>query len=80
LVRANVQPSDRYVQALAGTTKYRLEAGRSQHFANLYLAGDWTYNGLNVGCVEAAVMSGMLAANDILGRPHDDGVVGYFGR
>lgn len=80
VVRANVQPSDRYVQALAGTTKYRLEAGRSQHFTNLYLAGDWTYNGLNVGCVEATVMSGMLAANDLLGRPHDDGVVGYFGR
>ena len=25
--------------------------------------GDWTDNGLNVGCVEAAVMSGLLAAN-----------------
>jgi len=23
---------------------------------NLYLAGDWTLNGLNAGCVEAAVM------------------------
>jgi uncharacterized protein with NAD-binding domain and iron-sulfur cluster len=80
LIRANVQPSERYVQALAGTTQYRLDAGRSKHFANLYLAGDWTFNGLNVGCVEATVMSGMLAANDILGRLHEDGLIGYFGR
>ena len=80
LVRANFQPSDRYVQALAGSTQFRLEAGRSASFANLSLAGDWTYNGLNVGCVEAAVMSGLLAANDLLGRPHADAVVCYFGR
>jgi uncharacterized protein with NAD-binding domain and iron-sulfur cluster len=80
LVRANFQPSDRYVQALAGSTKFRLDAGRSPRFANLSLAGDWTYNGLNVGCVEAAVMSGLLAANRLLGRPHAHAVVAYFGR
>lgn len=80
LVRANFQPSDRYVQALTGTTKFRLDAGRSPRFDNLSLAGDWTYNGLNVGCVEAAVMSGLLAANDLLGRPHADHVVCWFGR
>lgn len=80
VVRANFQPSDRYVQALAGTTKFRLDAGRSVRFDNLSLAGDWTYNGLNVGCVEAAVMSGLLAANDLLGRPHADQVVCWFGR
>jgi uncharacterized protein with NAD-binding domain and iron-sulfur cluster len=78
-IRANVEPSDRYVQALSGTTRFRLPAGRSQHFVNLYLAGDWTFNGLNVGCVEATVMSGMLAANDLLGEPHAKGVIGYFG-
>jgi hypothetical protein len=32
---------------------------------NLYLAGDWTLNGLNAGCVEAAVMSSMQAARAI---------------
>ncbi len=80
VVRANFQPSDRYVQALAGSTRFRLDAGRSPRFANLSLAGDWTYNGLNVGCVEAAVMSGLLAANDLLGRPHADAVVAYFDR
>jgi uncharacterized protein with NAD-binding domain and iron-sulfur cluster len=77
-VRANVEPPERYVQALAGTTRFRLEAGRSAHWRNLYLAGDWTHNGLDVGCVEATVMSGMLAANDLLGRPHSLGVVAYF--
>ena len=80
VVRANFQPSDRYVQALAGSTKFRLDAGRSAGFDNLSLAGDWTYNGLNVGCVEAAAMSGLLAANGLLGRPHADAVVCYFGR
>lgn len=80
VVRVNFQPSDRYVQALAGSTRFWLEAGRSPRFAKLSLAGDWTCNGLNVGCVEAAVMSGLLAANDLLGRPHADAVVGYFGR
>lgn len=80
VIRANVQPSDRYVQALAGTTRYRLDAGRSTHFNNLYLAGDWTFNGLNVGCVEATVMSGMLASNDLLGRHHALELIGYQGR
>jgi uncharacterized protein with NAD-binding domain and iron-sulfur cluster len=32
------------------------------------LAGDWTDNGLNAGCIEAAVVSGLQAANAILGR------------
>lgn len=28
---------------------------------NLILAGDWTYNGFTLGCVEASFKSGMLA-------------------
>lgn len=80
VVRANFQASDRYVQALADSTRFRLEASRSPRYAKLSLAGDWTYNGLNFGCAEAAVMSGLLAANDLLGQPHADAVVCYFGR
>ena len=38
--RANIDPSERYVLSLAGSTKYRLKAGESG-FDNLYLAGDW---------------------------------------
>jgi uncharacterized protein with NAD-binding domain and iron-sulfur cluster len=76
-VRANVQPSDRYVQAPARSTRSRLEAGDSK-FSGLVLAGDWTYTGLNVGCVEAAVMSGRLASNALCGLPLKSAISGYF--
>lgn len=76
-IRANVQPSDRYVQAPARTTRARLEAGDSR-FSGLVLAGDWTYTGLNVGCVEAAVMSGRLASNAICALPRKTDIAGYF--
>jgi uncharacterized protein with NAD-binding domain and iron-sulfur cluster len=59
--RANTNPSDRYVQSLPGTARYRLGADETG-FQNLIFAGDWTQCGLNSGCVEAAVMSGLLAA------------------
>ncbi len=71
--RANVDPSERYVRSAKGSTKYRLPAARSG-FANLFLAGDWTDNGINAGCVEAAVISGKQAAAGILKRP--SGAVG----
>ena len=74
-VRANIDPSERYVLAVEGSTKYRLIANQSG-FANLVLAGDWTDNGLNAGCVEAAVISGLLAANAVLGRPLQEGIIG----
>jgi uncharacterized protein with NAD-binding domain and iron-sulfur cluster len=57
----------------AESAKYRLAADQSG-FANLVLAGDWILNGYNAGCVEAAVWSGMQAANTILGKPLNDGV------
>jgi hypothetical protein len=66
--RANVEPTDRYVVSLRGSTKHRLPAGKSG-FTNLFLAGDWTLNGLNYGCVEAATMSGMQASRAICGYP-----------
>ena len=59
--RANRDLSDRYVQSLPGTNRYRL-APSDSGFANLVLAGDWTDTGLNAGCVEAATLSGVLAA------------------
>ncbi len=62
--RANVNPADRYVQSLPGTTRYRLKANESG-FANLYLAGDWIRTGLNIGCIESAVMGGLQAAQAI---------------
>lgn len=68
--RVNIDPSERYVLSVAGSTKFRLAPGASG-FANLYLAGDWTHNGLNVGCVESAALSGVEASRAISGFPAD---------
>jgi len=67
--RANVDPDQRYVLTLPGTNQYRLRSDQSG-FANLYLAGDWTRTPFNAGCVEAAVISGLMASRAICGRPH----------
>jgi uncharacterized protein with NAD-binding domain and iron-sulfur cluster len=75
--RANVDPSDRYVQSLPGTDHLRLRSHDSG-FANMVLAGDWTDNGLNAGCIEAAVLSGLKAGNAVLGRDPKDGVIGVY--
>jgi uncharacterized protein with NAD-binding domain and iron-sulfur cluster len=66
--RANIDPSERYVLSLPGTSAYRLDPAKSG-FENLVLAGDWTFNFLNVGCVEAAVISGRLASRALCGFP-----------
>ncbi len=63
----NIDPSDRYVQSVPGSDKHRLRPDESG-YDNLVLAGDWTDCGLNAGCIEAAVMSGLIAANALLGR------------
>ena len=73
---ANVDPSDRYVQSLPGTGRFRLRSDESG-YDNLFLAGDWTDSGLNAGCIEAAVLSGLQAANAVLGRARRHRVVGY---
>ena len=67
LYLANVDPSDRYVQCAPGTDAYRLRADESG-YDNMVLAGDWTDHGLNAGCIEAATLSGLQAANAVLGR------------
>ncbi len=64
-VRLNSSPSERYVLSPSSLVKYRLRADESG-YDNLVLAGDWTKNDLDVGCVEAAVMSGLDAANVIV--------------
>ncbi len=74
---ANVDLSDRYVQSLPGTDRFRLRSDESG-YDNLYLAGDWTDSGLNAGCIEAAVLSGLQAANAVRKRPRDHRIAGYF--
>jgi uncharacterized protein with NAD-binding domain and iron-sulfur cluster len=74
--RANVASWERYVLTPAGSVEHRLRADRSG-FENLVLAGDWTDTGINGGCVEAAVMSGLRAARSLSGDtttiPGEDG-------
>lgn len=67
-VKANVNPSDRYVRTAVGSSKHRLKTDESG-YPNLLLTGDWIDNGYNMGCLESAVMAGMLCSNAISGRP-----------
>jgi uncharacterized protein with NAD-binding domain and iron-sulfur cluster len=74
--RANVQPTERYVLTVAGSSRYRLPAHSDEEFTNLYLAGDWIHTHLNYGCVESAVMGGLLAANSLCGYPKRRNIFG----
>lgn len=73
---ANVNPSDRYVLALPGSLKHRISP-LDNSYDNLTIAGDWTDCGFNEGCVEAAVMSGRLAAHAISQSPPLEDIIGY---
>ncbi len=75
--RANVDPSERYVLSLPGSDKYRLRTDASG-YENLVLAGDWIDCGLNAGCLEAAVMSGLQAANVLTGNAITHRIAGYY--
>jgi uncharacterized protein with NAD-binding domain and iron-sulfur cluster len=85
--RANVGPLEAYVLALPGTLGHRMRPDESG-FRNLYLAGEWTRNGFEVGCVEGAVMSGLCAAAALARREtppipivgHEDLTFGPFRR
>jgi uncharacterized protein with NAD-binding domain and iron-sulfur cluster len=63
-LRANVEPSERYVLSVPGSGRHRIRPDDTG-FENLYAVGDWTACGIDAGCVEAAAISGMLAANAI---------------
>lgn len=63
----NAAPAEQYVLAWPGTDRYRL-AVDSSGYRNLFLAGDWTSFGLNIGHVEGAVTSGLKAAQALLAR------------
>jgi hypothetical protein len=73
--RANVDPSERYVLSLPGTSQYRL-APDETGFENLVFGGDWTRCGLNSGCVESAVISGLLAAAAVDRTPPHRPIIG----
>jgi uncharacterized protein with NAD-binding domain and iron-sulfur cluster len=73
---ANVNPSDRYVLSLPGSSAYRISP-LDETYDNLTVAGDWTACGFNAGCVEAAVMSGRLAAHALSKSPPLADIVGF---
>lgn len=69
-IRGVLNPSERYVLSVPGSTRYRLRAEETD-VANLLHVGDHTFTGVNAGCVEAAVMSGMNAAQHLCGWPRE---------
>jgi uncharacterized protein with NAD-binding domain and iron-sulfur cluster len=76
-VQANVAPSDRYSLSLPGKLAHRISP-LDADVLNMTIAGDWTASGLDAGCVEAAVISGMLAAHAITGGdPSLESIIGY---
>jgi uncharacterized protein with NAD-binding domain and iron-sulfur cluster len=76
--RANIDPTERYVTSPPGSTACRLKAWDCG-FANMSIAGDWIYTGLNVGSLEGAVMSGKLASYAVSGAPQLSTIIGYPG-
>jgi uncharacterized protein with NAD-binding domain and iron-sulfur cluster len=74
--RANVNPSDRYVIHTPGSWRYRISP-LDMTYDNLTIAGDWTDSGFHSGCVEGAVMSGLLAAHALSGAPKLEDITGY---
>jgi uncharacterized protein with NAD-binding domain and iron-sulfur cluster len=60
----NMAATELYNLSPPGQIRQRLGAADSG-VSNLLLAGDWTRNGLDIGCVEAAVMSGMQCAKEL---------------
>jgi len=75
-VQANHEGSERYTLSLPGSLEARISP-LEVDIDNMTVAGDWTACGLDCGCVEAAVMSGLLAATAISGKPKLEDIVGY---
>ena len=63
-LRANIDPSERYVLSIAGSGHTRMDAGDSG-FDNLVLTGDWTRTSWNAGCIEACALAGENAARAV---------------
>ncbi len=67
-MRANTRPSERYVLTPPGAPQARLRADESG-LANVVLCGDWVRTGIDLGCIESAVMSGRQASRALCGAP-----------
>lgn len=73
---ANVEGAARYSQSVPGSIAHRISP-LDNTYDNLTIAGDWTASGLDSGCVESAVMSGLLAAHAISQFPKLEDIIGY---
>ncbi len=69
----NIGSWARYTLAAPGTLAARIRPDETG-FRNMVAAGEWTHNSFEVGCVEGAVISGLVAAQAISGSP--SGIVG----
>jgi uncharacterized protein with NAD-binding domain and iron-sulfur cluster len=67
-IRANINPSDEYVLSTAGSIALRFKTDETG-VDNLFVVGDWIKTGVDVGAVEAAVMSGLQCSRAITGTP-----------
>jgi hypothetical protein len=65
-VRANITLSEQYITSFPGTIDHRWPA-EPRDFENLYLAGDWVKNNIDIGSLEGAMLSGRMAARALLG-------------
>ena len=76
--RVNIDPSERYILSVPGSTAIRLKAHETG-FDNLYITGDWAYTSLSAGCIECAVMAGLHCAEAVSGErfPITDRAPGY---
>jgi uncharacterized protein with NAD-binding domain and iron-sulfur cluster len=68
-VRSNIDSTERYVFALKGSSKHRLKTDETG-LDNLFLTGDWIQNGMNIGFVEGATISGILTARAVSHNPN----------
>jgi uncharacterized protein with NAD-binding domain and iron-sulfur cluster len=67
--RGNTSLSELYITTFPDTVRFRLSPDGSA-FENLYLAGDWTKNNIEIGSLEGAILSGRMAARSILGMSY----------
>lgn len=66
--RMNSDPTSLYMLTPKGTVEARIRCEKTG-YRNLLVAGDWTRHNLDMGAVEAAVMSGRRCARALCGHP-----------
>ena len=64
--RAGTNYTEHYVLSVPNSTQYRLLSD-DLGIKNFFIAGDWTRNVINAGCVEAGTISGLFCARQFTG-------------